>query len=268
MKSYLKDRSFLFNAFSEFSCPDQCDRRGCKDPQLHVSLNLIDLIAISLTYGKKGSQLFKENLKMGFDPLPGRGPWVGRLSLELKKPCIFFDGKWCSVYDARPIPCALFPEYLWMIYPPDVLLQREFIRDLPCIQRPRSISPERRQTLQRLSEMSLQEFFLSDIYLFGVSPLIIDLKNIAGESLDGLSKEEDGLFRLPHEKVETLIYDRLSLGGYLDEWEEKIERLDHEEALEELEKMKLLTDTMIKENPPFLMAYQFEGTRLQPIRLP
>ncbi len=268
MESYLKDRSFLFNAYSEFSCPDECDRKGCKDPQLHVSISLIDLIAISRICGKKGSQLFKENLKMGFDPLPGREPWIGRLSIELKKPCVFFDGKWCSVYPARPIPCALFPEYLWMIYPSDRLLRREFIRGLPCIQRPGPISPERRQALQRLSEMCLQEFFLSDLYLFGVSPLIIDLKNIGGETLDGLSKEEDGRFRLPHEKVEELIYERLSLGGYLQEWEEKIERLDHKEALEELERMKALTDPMLKESPPFFIAYQFEGVRLQPIHLP
>ncbi len=268
MESYLKDRSSLFNAYSEFSCPDECDRKGCKDPQLHVSISLIDLISISQACRKKGSQLFKKNLKIGFDPLPDRGPWIGRLSLELKKPCLFFDGKWCSVYNARPIPCALFPEYLWMIYSPDTLLQKEFIRGLPCIQKPGPISPERRQILQRLSEMCLQEFFLSDLYLFGVSPLIIDLKNIAGESLDGLSKEENGLFRLPHEKVETLIYDRLSSGGYLEEWEEKIERLDQEEALEELERMKVLTDRMTRESPPFLIAYQFEGVRLQPIHLP
>lgn len=267
MESYFRNRSHLLNAYSEFSCPDECDRKGCKDPQLHVSISLVDLMAISRSCGKKGAQLFRENLKMGFDPLPGRGPWVGRLSLELKKPCIFFDGKWCSVYNARPLPCALFPEYLWMTYPPDSLLKREFIRDLPCIQRPEPLSPERRQTLQRLSEMCLQEFFLSDLYLFGVSPLVLDLKNIAGESLDELSKTEEGLFRLPHEKVERLIYDQLSLGGYLEEWERKIERLDNEEALKDLERMKALTDTMIKESPTSLIAYQFDGYRLQPIHL-
>lgn len=267
MESYLKDRSRLFNADSEFSCPDECDRRGCKDPQLHVSVSLIDLIALSRNYGKKVSQLFRENLKIGFDPLLGREPWVGRLSLELKKPCVFFDGKWCSVYGSRPIPCALFPEYLWMTYPPDTLLQRELIRDFPCIQRPGAISPQRRQALQQLSEMCLREFFLSDLYLFGVSPLIIDLKNIAGEGLDELSKRKDGLFQLPHEKVEKMIYDRLFSGGYLKEWEEKIERIDREDVLEELGRMKTLTDSMIRESTSCLVAYQFDGNRLRPIHL-
>ncbi|MGQ9777453.1 MAG: YkgJ family cysteine cluster protein [Thermodesulfobacteriota bacterium] len=267
MELYLNNRSNLFNAYSEFSCPDDCDRKGCKDPKLHVSLSLVDLIAISWNYGKRISQIFKEYLKIGFDPLPGRAPWVGRLSLELKKPCPFFDGKWCSIYPVRPISCALFPEYLFMTAPQNNLLNREVIRDLPCIQKACPISPKRKEVLQQLSEMCLQEFFLSDLYIFGVSPMIMDIKNIAGESFDNLSLAEDGFFRLPFERIEELIGEKLMQGGYLDEWVEKIQKMDQKDSLKELERMKIWTDSIAREQPSFLIAYQFEGNQLRPIHL-
>jgi len=89
MEHYLKERSLSFNAWSEFSCQEECERMGCKEPNLHISISLVDLMAISLNSGQRASQLFKKDIKIGFNPLSGKGPWAGRLSLELKKPCHF-----------------------------------------------------------------------------------------------------------------------------------------------------------------------------------
>ena len=47
MEPYFKGRPELFNEGSRFSCPDPCERYGCKEPHLHVSINLVDLAAIS-----------------------------------------------------------------------------------------------------------------------------------------------------------------------------------------------------------------------------
>jgi len=102
MEQYLSERSMLFNAWSEFSCPDSCDRYGCKEPDLHISISVVDLVAISLISDRKASDLFKDDFKMGFDPIDEGEPWIGRLSIELKKPCHFLDGKKCGVYPGRP----------------------------------------------------------------------------------------------------------------------------------------------------------------------
>jgi Fe-S-cluster containining protein len=136
---YLTERSMLFNAWSEFSCPDSCQRFGCKEPKLHISISLIDLIAVSIISGQKPSDLFKKDCKAGFDPIDEREPWVGRISIELKKPCPFLDEKACSVYPSRPTACALFPEYSFIEGNREELLKKDLFRNFPCIQNPCSL---------------------------------------------------------------------------------------------------------------------------------
>ncbi len=103
MESYFTERSNLFNEGWEFSCPDSCERYGCKEPNLHVSISRVDLAAISLTSGQKILDLFEKDCKVGFDPFEGQEPWLGRVSIELKKTCSFLDGEECSVYLGRPM---------------------------------------------------------------------------------------------------------------------------------------------------------------------
>jgi Fe-S-cluster containining protein len=148
MKPYFTERSTLFNASSKFSCPDGCERYGCKEPGLHISISLVDLLAISSNSNEKASDLFKKECKIGFDPIEEGEPWLGRIFIELKKPCSFLDGKVCSVYRGRPIACALFPEYSFMVGSREDLLKREIFRNFPCIQNPCSIPSRRRETLQ------------------------------------------------------------------------------------------------------------------------
>lgn len=267
MKQYLAERSELFNAGSSFSCPDSCERMGCKEPALHISISLIDLVSISLSSNRKAVDLFKQDIKIGFDPIQRNEPWIGRVSLELKKPCPFLYGKECSVYPRRPIACALFPEHGFMCEPPEIILQKEIFQNFPCIQKPCSISPQRKETLQQLWDMFVKEIFLSEFYLFGFSPLVIDLKNIAGEGLQGASFSEDGMVHLPHQQIEGLLSQKLEEGGYWNEWKVRIDKLDQTDGLKELIKIKNLTDLMVKGsgNNPFHVAYQFEGKRLFPL---
>jgi Fe-S-cluster containining protein len=269
MDHYLKERSYLFNAWSEFSCPDSCGRVGCKHPDLHISITLIDLVALGLVSGQRASDLFKKYLKIGFDPLDETELWVGRISMELKKPCHFLDGKKCSIYPGRPIACALFPESCFVGENREALLDKDLFRDFPCVQNPCFVSSKRKETLQQLWEMSVKETFLSDFYLFGISPFLLDLKNIAAMGLEGVDISEEGRAKIPHHRIEEIVFERFFEGGYWDEWKKKVEQLDGTGGLDILAGMKSWTDSMVvtARRVSLRIAYQFDGRKLHPIRL-
>jgi len=117
--------------------------------------------------------------------------------------------------------------------------------------------------------MSAEEVFLSDFFLFGISPFVIDLKSIAREGLEGIPVSENGKATLPHHKVEELISQRLREGGYLDDWEPRNKKLDEADGLEDLIKMKRWTDQIAMVSGRFSLSivYQFDGRRLLPICL-
>jgi hypothetical protein len=114
-----------------------------------------------------------------------------------------------------------------------------------------------------------KEVFLSDFYLFGISPFIIDLKNIAGEGLEGIPVSENGKANLPHYRFEEIIFQRLGKGGHLDDCEAKIKKLDQGDGLKNLIKMKGWTDQIAMASGGFSLSivYQFDKNRLHPIRL-
>jgi hypothetical protein len=122
--------------------------------------------------------------------------------------------------------------------------------------------------LQKLFDMFRKEKFLSDFYLFGISPFVLDLKSVAGEGLEGIHISEDGKAKIPHRRIEGLISRRLRGGGYLDEWKAKIEELDRVGGVNRLTQMSCWTDQMAAQGWTSLgMAYQFDGNRLQPVHL-
>ena len=269
MEGYLADRSMAFGGWSEFSCPDTCERHGCTEPGLHITISLVDLISISLISGRRVSDLFRTDCKLGFDPLTDLGPWIGRVNVELKKPCCFLDGRLCDVYLGRPMACALFPEAHFVLGQGEALLKKEIFQKFPCLQRPCSIPPRREEMLFHLLEMTSREVFLSDLYLFGFSPLVIDLKNLAGEGLEGVPLSQDGKMSLPHHRIESLLTQKLCSGPFWQEVETKVDQLDQTEGMEGFMRLKPLTDQMLKQGQgeTCQRVYPFDGHRLQPIRL-
>jgi hypothetical protein len=117
--------------------------------------------------------------------------------------------------------------------------------------------------------MLIQEVFLSDFYLLGLSPFVLDLKSIAGEGLEGVPVSAGEKIKIPHQQIEGLISQRLGKGGYFDEWEAKVEQLDRADGRNRFVEMKHRTDQMIatQDRISLGIAYQFEGNRLLPIRL-
>lgn len=152
---------------------------------LHISVSLIDLLALAWAGGRPAADLFIRDCKVAFDPSE-EDPCFGRLTLELIKPCHFLDGKRCRDYPGRPIACALFPES-------------------------RFVTGE------------------------------VDLKAVVGEVLEGATPSAEGIVRLPLQRLEMLLWERFSRGGYIDEWKTKIERLD-EAGLGPLEGVKRTID--------------------------
>lgn len=269
MEEYFSERSYLFNAFSEFSCPDDCERLGCKHPELHVSVSIVDLVSISHVTGQKMSDLFEKNIKIGFDPIDENEPFIGRIALELKKPCNFLDGKRCSIYPGRPISCALFPEAIFVSDNPEIYRNKDFFKNFPCIQIPFPISQKRKEILYKLFEMSVKEAFLSDFYLFGISPFLFDLKNISELILRKVNPLRDGRVKLIHQHIEEVLFQRFLECGYISQWIIKLERLDADDRLNYLEGIKNCTDNMIKyiKGEPFKIKFQFDGVRIHQIRI-
>jgi hypothetical protein len=79
-------------------------------------------------------------------------------------------------------------------------------RKFPCIQTPCSISPERKEALRRLLQISFKESFLSDFYLLGIFPFILDLKNVAGKGLEGIKEFQVMVF----EPIRPMLAERLA----------------------------------------------------------
>jgi len=184
MDDYLRERSRLFNEASEFSCPDGCQRYDCRDSEFHITVSLIDLVALSRACGNKVSSLLKDHCKIGFDPLEEDEPWVGRLTIELKKPCSFLEEKKCSVYPGRPVACALFPEAFFVLGKADEFLKKEIFQKFPCITHPATVPSRRKEILHRLLQMSAQEIFLSD-FISSVSLPFLSISKTCRKSSGG-----------------------------------------------------------------------------------
>lgn len=268
MDDYLKERSRLFNEASEFSCADACERYGCRDSELHIMISLVDLISLSQACGNQVSSLFKDHCKIGFDPLIEEDPWVGRLTIELKKPCSFLEEKKCRVYLGRPVACALFPEAFFAMGKADELLKKEIFQKFPCITHPATVPSRRRKILQRLLQMSAQEIFLSDFYLFGVSPFLVDLKNVAGRVLEGIEVGAEKRAVIPHHRFEALLAERLQRAEPLSRWLSRIRLLDRDGDVSEFWRMKAWTDQMttLGGKDSSVLVHQFVGNRLEGIR--
>lgn len=268
MEEYLRKRSLIFNEETQFSCPDSCERYGCNEPALHVSVSLVDLIGISRVTDHRLSDLFNRFCKIGFDPL-GRQHKTGRVSLELNRPCPFLYGKRCGVYSGRPIACALFPEAYFLVKGSESYSPKKIFQRFPCIQNPCFISSRRAIIIREMLEMYREEMYLSDFYLFGVSPFLVDLTNILGEVMEYVVTTEDGEARIPHHRIEQLLSHHFTAGEDWADWRNKINVLDRIEGVEDLEKMKAWTDQLASQITKTLpaIAYQFDGRRLQPIHV-
>ena len=272
LKDYIEDRARLFNMGSEFSCPDWCNRFGCKDERLHVSVSIIDVAAASLVTGQTASHLFCSHYKIGISPMDGN-PWIQRFVLEMKKPCSFLAGKDCGIYGARPITCALFPEAFFLFPEREGGLDKGKFGHYPCLREPAAISEKRRSHIIELMEMARREAFLTEFYFFGFSPFCVDLRNTVMDVMEvsrhvsGNTGDGGRPYEVPHEAFEEILIRRLGRGGYLLEINSKVEGLNSPSGIEALYEIKKWTDSIEASDKDFPYCYEFdEGNRLKMVK--
>jgi hypothetical protein len=101
-------------------------------------------------------------------------------------------------------------------------------------------------------------------------PLILNLKNVIGEGLEGIEVTKDGKTGIAYERIEELISRKFWESGHLQEWGKRIETLGEAAAVENLTEMKKGTDPLaMKEvKDPIKIAHQFDGNRLHVLPLP
>jgi len=261
--AHIENRARLFNRDSEFSCPDQCGRFGCKDERLHVSVSIVDVVAASLIIGEKASNLFRAHYKIGTSPME-ENPWIHRFVLELKKPCPFLTGKDCGIYGGRPITCAFFPEAFLLFPGSKGGLDKEKFGHYPCLREPPVVSEKRRSHLIELMEMARREAVLTEFYLFEFSPFSLDLRNnvidLVEVSRDISECIGDGErpYEIPHEALERIVAQRLGNGGYLSRIDSKVDGLNNPTGIEALYEIKEWTDLMATDDKDFPYCHEFD----------
>ena len=272
VNGYIENRARLFNRDSEFSCPDQCNRFGCKDERLHVTVSIVDIIATSLLTREKTSHLFGAHYKIGISPMD-ENPWIQRFVLELKKPCPFLDGKDCGIYEGRPITCALFPEAFFLFPGGEGGLDKGKFGHYPCLREPLVLSEKRRSHLIELMEMARREALLTEFYLFGFSPFSVDLRNSVidlmevSRDISGSIGDAERPYEIPHEAFEKTLVHKLGNGGYLSKINAKVNELNNTRGIEALYEIKEWTDLVATSHKDFPYCYEFdERDRLRLVR--
>lgn len=107
----------------EFVCNNCGD--CCTDINTQINLTFLDIRMLSEALDKPVSKLFDEG-DIAFLPFAnGEDLSLFDIEIGLNKPCKFYDGKLCKIYDLRPMNCRTFPYWI---------LNNEIPNDLACLQ--------------------------------------------------------------------------------------------------------------------------------------
>jgi len=133
IESFARAKNDLYSRGSRFSCEEACSRNGCKGDLL-VSTGLFEILAQGRILNRSMAELLSFAFRLS--PFADAGLAKVRIRFTLRKPCAFLEnGRTCSIYEARPAECALFPEYLGLLPEPE---KREYcerigVGDYPCV---------------------------------------------------------------------------------------------------------------------------------------
>jgi len=200
VRAHFTRRFKLYNEQCAFRCPPDCERICCQDVALQVEVSLFDLIGLALALDERPSHLFRAHCR--FAPFnTAHGLFVRRVGIELARPCAFHDGRLCRAHAGRPVACALFPEsvYLSPRWRKQYVGSDRFCR-YACMATTQEVEPGRAKVVSALQREMRAEALASDLYLFGVLPLLIDFRNLAEELV------ERGQRILPHQGAELRRY--------------------------------------------------------------
>lgn len=188
LAAYFDTRAHLAACESAFRCDPACTRPGCKNPDLQVPVNLIDLLGAARYRNTSVSALYQQHYAVGLLS-DTRHEWLRKVSFKLNKPCPFLEQDLCSIYPVRPLPCVLFPEYLVNEGTFAAQAAQPHFRDYLCFRQPLTLSPERARAMVKLKSMWERENLISSFYLFKHGSCYIDFSNLS-EALALQSQEQ------------------------------------------------------------------------------
>lgn len=96
----------------------------CIFPSTQINLTLGDIARISNHLKVSPSKLINEEY---FEPSPffnPQNPLQFDIELGLHKPCKFWKNNRCSIYEARPLNCRLFPIWMFAKLPADIIKEQ------------------------------------------------------------------------------------------------------------------------------------------------
>lgn len=182
LAAYFSTRAHLASYQSAFHCDPACTRPGCKNQDLQVPVNLIDLLGAALHRDCSVSAQYQRNYSLGLLS-DQRDDWLRIVSLRVKKPCPFLENDFCSIYPVRPLPCVLFPEYLVNEGTFEANAGETHFKDYLCFRRPLLLSPERARVVAKLKSIWERENLISSFYLFKHGSCYVDFSNLIEELL-------------------------------------------------------------------------------------
>lgn len=219
-------RADILSLHSQMACPEWCTRPGCTRQDLLVEVTLLDLWMLAQSMGRLPSDLFTDSALLRLASSPGLA-FRKRVVLGLRKPCPFLKGPLCSVYGARPLPCALFPENLALDQARlEAFGSEEEWQEYHCLRHLPQVSQERRDLIEVLESRVSAERFVTHLILFGEAPLLIDFREEAQSLALASSREDRQAQVVRHAAVEGLFWERLGRGTFIDEVRERMRRAE------------------------------------------
>jgi Fe-S-cluster containining protein len=208
IESFAETKLDLYSRASRFSCEEGCPRYGCKGDLL-VSAGLFEILAQARILKRSTADLLRLAYRMS--PAADDGLSKVRIRFTLRKPCVFLeDSRTCSIYEARPAECALFPEYLGLLPEPERREQceRNGVLGYPCVtDSALSLRAPRKEALLSLQRVHLKEIMATEICLFGKAGFSVDLRQDAAAATDGAGA------RIPFRKVEDVLESYMARTG-------------------------------------------------------
>ena len=209
----------------------------CKFQSTQINITLGDIGRISKLLNIKPSKLINEEY---FEPSPflnPANPFQADIELGLGKPCRFWKNDRCSIYEARPLNCRLFPIWMFAKLPRDEI-KKQAIEGYECVEKTIlnaediPIYNKYTDAIGRIlmQESSLTEDFMRKNNLDKKLP-IIEYKDIIFD--ENISPDEKMNFLIKKTKDEHFDFKKLPL--LLDE---ELKNLDlNIDKLKEIEKI-------------------------------
>ena len=241
IESFARAKNDLYSRGARFSCEEACPRYGCKGDLL-VSAGLFEILSQGRILGRSMAELLRGAYRLS--PFADAGLSEVRIRLTLRKPRAFLEnGRTCSIYEARPAECALFPEYLGLL--PETerkeYCERTGVGDYPCVtDAALSLSAEREEAIRRLQLIHRKEVIATEISLFGRAGFSVDLRH------DVVAVSDTAEAIIPYGKIEEALEGFLARTGLYNTIMERLAVLEKEAYMESFFSALSIAETLME----------------------